>query len=68
MSKSSLQIFETVDFPQSRITDHRIEFSVHNLDGFLDGEMEIMISTLLVLIGVEARLRCIVHRLQTQEL
>ena len=37
----------TYNFPQSRITDHRIEFSVHNLDGFLDGEMEIMISTLM---------------------
>ena len=37
----------TYNFPQSRITDHRIEFSVHNLDGFLDGEMEIMISTVL---------------------
>ena len=37
----------TYNFPQSRITDHRIEFSVHNLDSFLDGEMEIMISTLL---------------------
>ena len=37
----------TYNFPQSRITDHRVEFSVHNLDGFLDGEMEIMISTLL---------------------
>ena len=37
----------TYNFPQSRITDHRIEFSVHNLDGFLDGEMETMISTLL---------------------
>ena len=37
----------TYNFPKSRITDHRIEFSVHNLDGFLDGEMEIMISTLL---------------------
>ena len=37
----------TYNFPQSRITDHRIEFSVHNLDGFMDGEMEIMISTLL---------------------
>ena len=41
------QKIRTYNFPQSRITDHRIEFSVHNLDGFLDGEMEIMISTLL---------------------
>ena len=37
----------TYNFPQNRITDHRIEMSVHNLVGFLDGDMEIMISSLL---------------------
>jgi peptide chain release factor 1 len=37
----------TYNFPQNRITDHRIEMSVHNLAGFLDGDMEVMISSLL---------------------
>ena len=37
----------TYNFPQNRITDHRIEFSVHNLSGFLDGDMEVMITALL---------------------
>ena len=37
----------TYNFPQNRITDHRIEMSVHNLAGFLDGDMETMISSLL---------------------
>ena len=36
----------TYNFPQSRVTDHRIEFSVHNLEEFLDGDMEIMLSAL----------------------
>ena len=37
----------TYNFPQNRITDHRIEMSVHNLPAFLDGVMEEMISSLL---------------------
>jgi len=37
----------TYNFPQNRITDHRIEMSVHNLVNFLDGDMEVMISSLL---------------------
>ena len=37
----------TYNFPQSRVTDHRIEFSVHNLEEFLDGDMEIMLSALI---------------------
>jgi peptide chain release factor 1 len=37
----------TYNFPQSRVTDHRIEFSVHNLEEFLDGDMNVMISALI---------------------
>ena len=37
----------TYNFPQSRVTDHRIEFSVHNLAEFLDGDMNVMISALI---------------------
>ena len=37
----------TYNFPQNRITDHRIEMSVHNLPAYLDGDMEEMISLLL---------------------
>ncbi|MDG2061135.1 MAG: peptide chain release factor 1 [SAR86 cluster bacterium] len=37
----------TYNYPQARITDHRIVTSVHNFEGFLDGDMESMISALL---------------------
>ncbi|MBI5778589.1 MAG: peptide chain release factor 1 [Planctomycetes bacterium] len=37
----------TYNFPQSRITDHRINFSVHNLPGVLEGDLDEMINKLL---------------------
>lgn len=37
----------TYNFPQSRVTDHRITFSVHNLETFLDGDIDEMVAKLL---------------------
>jgi len=36
----------TYNFPQSRITDHRIGYTTHNLEGFLDGEITALIDEL----------------------
>lgn len=36
----------TYNFPQDRITDHRIGLSLHNLQGFLAGELDEMIDAL----------------------
>ena len=36
----------TYNFPQSRITDHRIGLSLHNMEGFLSGEIDEMIDAL----------------------
>ncbi|MBD3174751.1 MAG: peptide chain release factor 1 [Armatimonadia bacterium] len=36
----------TYNYPQTRITDHRIKVSVHNLEEFLDGDLEEMIEAL----------------------
>lgn len=37
----------TYNFPQGRITDHRINFSVFNMTEFLDGDLDEMIDELL---------------------
>ena len=37
----------TYNFPQSRVTDHRIKLTTHALEGFLDGDIEDMISALM---------------------
>ncbi len=36
----------TYNFPQSRVTDHRIQFSTHQLDSVLDGELDPFIERL----------------------
>jgi peptide chain release factor 1 len=36
----------TYNFPQSRVTDHRIGMTLYNLDGFLDGDIQEMINGL----------------------
>jgi peptide chain release factor 1 len=37
----------TYNFPQSRVTDHRIGYTTHNLHAVLDGELEELIGALL---------------------
>ncbi len=36
----------TYNFPQDRITDHRINFNVHNLPGVMEGNLDDLISEL----------------------
>jgi peptide chain release factor 1 len=36
----------TYHFPESRITDHRIGFTVHNVSAFMDGDIQGMIDAL----------------------
>jgi peptide chain release factor 1 len=36
----------TYNFPQSRVTDHRIGLSVHNLAGVLDGDLDAIVKAL----------------------
>ncbi len=38
----------TYNFPQDRITDHRINLTLHNLPGFMGGNMDDMLDALNV--------------------
>jgi len=38
----------TYNYPQNRVTDHRINYTTHNLNGFIDGDMEALIEALIV--------------------
>ena len=38
----------TYNFPQGRITDHRINLTLYRLDGFMNGDMEELIQALLL--------------------
>ena len=40
------QKIRTYNFPQSRVTDHRIGFTTHNLEGFLSGDIDQMLLAL----------------------
>ena len=37
----------TYNYPQGRITDHRIGYTVHSLEAFLNGKMDDMIDALI---------------------
>jgi peptide chain release factor 1 len=37
----------TYNFPQDRVTDHRIGFTAHNLEGILDGDLDDLIGALI---------------------
>ena len=45
----------TYNYPQSRVTDHRIGYTTHNLQGVMDGDIEPLIDA-LKLADVEAQL------------
>jgi peptide chain release factor 1 len=52
----------TYNFPQSRVTDHRLGLTLHKLDSILDGNMEEILDSLIFhfqskMIGEEARAR-----------
>ncbi len=38
----------TYNFPQSRVTDHRINLTLHNLQAVLDGELDVLIEKLIL--------------------
>ena len=38
----------TYNYPQGRITDHRINFTSYNLSGFMNGEIEDVINQLII--------------------
>jgi len=45
----------TYNFPQNRVTDHRINFTVYNLENVMDGELDEIINA-LVSADLKARL------------
>jgi peptide chain release factor 1 len=45
----------TYNFPQSRVTDHRIHFTSHNLDGIMNGDIGPLVDALRMA-AVEERL------------
>ena len=46
----------TYNFPQGRVTDHRVGITIYKLDAFLDGDMDEIIEA-LIYAGKEAHLK-----------
>jgi peptide chain release factor 1 len=38
----------TYNFPQNRVTDHRIEVTLYNLSNFIDGDLDPLIEPLMI--------------------
>jgi peptide chain release factor 1 len=38
----------TYNFPQNRVTDHRIELTLYNLANFIEGDLDPLIEPLIV--------------------
>ena len=46
----------TYNFPQGRVTDHRIKLTLHRLEGVLNGDLDLVVEP-LTLADQEAKLR-----------
>ena len=43
-----IEKIRTYNFPQGRVTDHRINMTLYRLESFLDGDMDEMIDALIL--------------------
>lgn len=43
----------TYNFPQSRVTDHRVPITVYNLDAFMDGEIDEIVDAVITMYQAE---------------
>ena len=41
-------LFRSYNFPQSRVTDHRINVTLHSLSDFMEGDLGEMVEALLM--------------------
>ena len=46
MRKTASERIRTYNFPQGRVTDHRIGLTLYKLEAFLDGDMDEVIDAL----------------------
>ena len=45
----------TYNFPQGRVTDHRVGLTIYRLDGVLQGELDLILNPLLAHFKAESR-------------